>query len=88
MPTIKALFKLERETKGALRYQQVEQDGRAIAVDSPTDSALIGTLCLFLRWLPAFLRLLDCNRSHYPRWVWVASERGRWYCRACERWIP
>jgi len=37
-------FKLERETKGALRYQEVEQNGRPVAVDSPADDRIIGTL--------------------------------------------
>ena len=34
------MFKLEKETKGALRYQEVEQDGRPVAVGS----WVIGTL--------------------------------------------
>lgn len=46
MTTHKLLFKLEKETKGALRYQEVELDGRPVAVDSPADERLIGTLYL------------------------------------------
>lgn len=38
------LFKLERETKGALRYQEVELDGKPVPVDSPADERLVGTL--------------------------------------------
>ena len=37
-------FKLEKETKGALRYQEVEQDGQAVPVDSPADSRILGTI--------------------------------------------
>jgi len=38
------LFKLERETKGALRYQEIERDGRPVSIDSPADVRMIGTL--------------------------------------------
>lgn len=37
-------FKLEKETKGALRYQEVGQDGQAIPVDSPADSRVLGAI--------------------------------------------
>jgi len=40
------IFKLEKETKGALRYAEVERDGRPVPVDSPQDSMLVGTLYL------------------------------------------
>jgi len=44
MTTHKMIFKLERETKGALRYQEVELDGKPVPVDSPADERLVGTL--------------------------------------------
>ena len=40
------MFTLERETKGALRYQEVKLDDKPVTVDSPIDERLIGTLYL------------------------------------------
>ena len=37
-------FKLEKETKGALRYQEVEQDGLPVPTDSPADLRIVGGL--------------------------------------------
>jgi hypothetical protein len=45
MPIIEARFKLEKETKGALRYQEVDEKGEVIE----QAWAKIGTLFLHLR---------------------------------------
>jgi hypothetical protein len=49
MPTIEARFKLEKETKGAPRYQEVDEEGEVIE----QAGTKIGTLYL---WKSAFER--------------------------------
>jgi hypothetical protein len=62
MPVIEVQFKLEKETKGALRYQEVDEKGEVIE----QAWAKIGTL--YMR------RPLDCSASTCRRLLARADE--------------